>query len=348
MKKKLPPNQVWAARNKWPVVGERAPREDNSPWLLSVVGQAHHPKQWTLEQLQQNFSWVERSVDIHCVTRWSKPHATFGGFRLLDILDACKPTSKTQYVSFVARSSRNHSTSLTWSDVMELDPIVALTHDGAPLASIHGGPIRTVVPGKYFYKSLKWLETIELLKDDKLGYWEADAGYHNHADPWKEERYILSGLKPKDLKARLESRDLSHQNLLSVQASNRNLSHLNATHALLRNSDFRKTDLANANFQGANLSNAHFQKACLQGANFADADLEGANFCGADLRGANFKNASLFGATFCSENECDPNLDAILDTSTTFNESSLTNLSDKQQAFLKNRNCRLLAQSEEP
>ncbi len=66
----------------------------------------------------------------------------------------------------------------------------------------HGGPLRMIVPGKYFYKSVKWLEAIERLPADRLGYWEAEAGYHNAADPWLEQRYVASSLTRQQAAAR--------------------------------------------------------------------------------------------------------------------------------------------------
>eukprot|EP00959_Pyramimonas_sp_CCMP1952_P333424 6981712-Pyramimonas_sp.AAC.1 len=126
-------------------------------------------------------------VDIHCVTRWSKIGARFSGIPLHDLLEEAGVTEDACYVSFVARSERNHSTSLPLRTLIDLQAIVAFEYEGEPLEEVHGGPVRVVVPGKYFYKSVKWLERIDVLTFDKLGYWEGDAGYHNNADPWTEE-----------------------------------------------------------------------------------------------------------------------------------------------------------------
>ncbi len=73
--------------------------------------------------------------------------------------------------------------------------------EGQSLTSEHGGPLRMIVPGRYLYKSLKWLTRIELLEIDRLGYWEAEAGYHNHADPWREERYLAPELTKQQVAA---------------------------------------------------------------------------------------------------------------------------------------------------
>lgn len=333
---KLPPNQVWVAANKWPVVGERSPRNDNHPWTLHIKGCVQQSRTWTLDELSQEFSWTEQTVDIHCVTRWSKAEARFGGIRLLDVLATCVPQPQAAYLSFVARSTRDHSTSLSLSAVEELDPLLAMTYEGEPLAEIHGGPLRTIVPRRYFYKSLKWLETIELLEQDRLGFWEAEAGYHNQADPWNEQRYITRELSRPLLQRVLQQRDVSGLHLLSLHAEDRDLSGLQAVGAILRNAHFCRTQLQRANFSDANLSNASFRWANLSHASFVRADLEGANFCGADLRNTRFVGASLFGATFCPEGTTSSaDKPAIVDLSTLIDVSSWLALSEKQQMFLR-------------
>jgi DMSO/TMAO reductase YedYZ molybdopterin-dependent catalytic subunit len=182
----LPPNQQLVAPGKWPVVGEKASRADAAPWRVDVTGLVAAPRGWTLDELRA-LAPVEQVVDVHCVTRWSQPGMRFGGIPLARLLEPCAPLPSARFVSFVARSERAHSTSLPLAEALDLGTLVTLTRDGEPLAPAHGGPVRTVVPGRYFYKSLKWLERIELLAEDRLGYWEAEAGYHNRADPWRDD-----------------------------------------------------------------------------------------------------------------------------------------------------------------
>lgn len=332
---RLPPNQVLAAKGKWPLVGERQPRVDDSTWHIQVKGQVESPRNWSLSEFKDSFQIQDHVVDIHCVTRWSMLDATFSGIRLLDVLEFVRPKADANYVSFVARSERNHSTSLSLQDVHDLDPLIAFKHNEQPLASEHGGPVRMIVPGRYFYKSIKWLETIHLLSEDQLGYWEGESGYHNHADPWKEERYIASGLKRSEVQRLLRSKDLSSQTLLSLEAPHIQLPDLIAPQALLRNANFKQAHLPRANFQEANLSNAHFQNADLTDANFRNADVEGANFCGAILSGCDFRGASLFGATFCPEPGDAPEIKpAVLSETTQIPEESWEALSDSQRVFL--------------
>jgi uncharacterized protein YjbI with pentapeptide repeats len=160
-----------------------------------------------------------------------------------------------------------------------------------------------VVPGRYFYKSLKWVCRIELLTEDRLGYWESHAGYHNGADPWNEERFLAADLDLQTVRQLVTSRNFEGRDLRGIAAAGLDLQGLQATGAKLRDAHFEGADLRQANFNGANLSGAHLQRADLRGASFGPdssgvpADLEGADFRGADLRGAVFRGASLFGVT---------------------------------------------------
>lgn len=298
----LPPNQHLAAPGKWPVVGEKTPRAEDAPWTVTVAGLCQEPFTLTLEDLH-SLPQTEFVTDIHCVTRWSRLGVRFSGVLLQELLNQAIPLPDARFASFVARTDRNHSTSLPLTDALELRTLLALTHEGEPLAPTHGGPVRTVVPGRYFYKSVKWLERIELLAEDRLGYWEAEAGYHNHADPWTEERYIAPDVSPVDIKRLLQERNISGRDLRGVRAEGRDLAGLIAVGALLRDARFTGTNLAGADFTGANLSNAHLQGADLTGARFTHADVEGAAFEGALLTGADFTGASLFGTTGLSRDK---------------------------------------------
>ncbi len=332
----LPPGQQLVSPAKWPLVGERTAQVPASGWTIRVGGLVDAPCVMSpvdLRALRQ----IERTVDIHCVTRWSKPAVRFGGVLLSDLLDHTRARANARFVSFAAHSARGHSTSLVLSEAVELGTLLALDCEGLPLALEHGGPVRVVVPGRYFYKSLKWLAQVELLAEDRLGYWEGTAGYHNHADPWREERYMAAGLTKAEAAAILAKRDWSNRELRSIDASGRELRGLFACGAILRDADFRGCDLREADFSQANLSNAHFQGADLRGANFTGADCEGADFGRADLRGADFGGASLFGASFGGESD-DIGLDsdlALLDGSTQLDAGAIEQLTPKQQEFVR-------------
>jgi hypothetical protein len=253
----------------------------------------------------------------------------FGGVLLADVLSAAMPLATARYVSFVAHSDRGHSTSLPLADALGLGVLLATEAEGRPLATEHGGPVRVVTPGRYFYKSLKWLRRIELLAEDRLGYWEATAGYHNRGDPWREERYVAAALGREEVRRVLVARDFAGRDLRSIDAAGHALDGLDARGALLRDADFQNARLAGADFSGANLSNARFNGADLAGARFADADVEGADFCGADLRGADFRGASLFGATFIAGESA-----ARIDAATRFSPERLDDLAAEQAQFV--------------
>lgn len=261
----------------------------------------------------------------------------FGGVRLNALLDAAEPSAAARFARIVARSTRAHASSLPLSDLKDLDPLVALTVDGEPLPPEHGGPVRLVVPGRYFYKSVKWLERVELLAEDRLGFWEAESGYHNVADPWKEQRYVVRDLPAHKIRALLQSRSFDGKDLLSLACDDMDLTGLTARRALLRNASFRRCRLANADFTGANLSNACFDRADLRGARLRDGDAEGSSFRGADLRGADLTGTSLFGVSFAAEPHEDPGDSpaAIVDATTRLNDDQLSALTEPQARFLK-------------
>lgn len=297
----LPPGQQRVAGDKWPLVGERESAVVPATWTLAIHGCVDHPCRWTLDEVQQ-LPQVRPTVDIHCVTRWSKLGVSFTGVLLRDVLHAVGVDPAARYVSFESHSTRGHTSSLALATALELGTFLAWEVDGRPLPAMHGGPLRNIVPGRYFYKSVKWLCGLELLVDDRLGYWEADAGYHNEADPWREQRYLAADLDKRRVKQLLATRDFSGLDLRGFQAADRELDDLVARDAKLRDANFRGCRLQRADFRGANLSNAHFQGAKLVDAKFQGADVEGTNFCQADLRGCDFSEASLFGASFVVEN----------------------------------------------
>jgi DMSO/TMAO reductase YedYZ molybdopterin-dependent catalytic subunit len=326
-----PPGQQLAAPGKWPLVGERAARQSSEPWTVAIGGAVARPRMWPLAELAA-LPQSEFTCDIHCVTRWSKLAMTFRGISLASLLIEVEPLPTARYISFVARSEREHSTSLALDDALQLGTLLAFAAEGQPLASEHGGPVRTIVPGRYFYKSLKWLERIELLSEDRLGYWEAVAGYHNHADPWREERYLAPTLTRQEMAAILAAKDFAGRDLRGLAAAGHQLAGLVATGALLRDAHFEKADLQSANFAGANLSNAHFAGANLARASFVEADCEGADFSTADLRLCDFRGASLFGASFCDGYGAQ---NAIIDSTTHIDEAAILQLTPQQESYVR-------------
>ena len=330
--RRLPPGQQLVAHDKWPIIGERSPAQ-NSPDTLTIRGLVRKSVTWSLSELAK-LTQTTTTLDIHCVTRWSKFDVTFQGVLLTDLLEQARIDPSARFVSFNSHSDRRHSSTLPLSDAIQLKTLIATRVDARPLELDHGGPIRSIVPRRYFYKSVKWLVEIELLAEDRLGFWEAESGYHNEADPWREQRYMAPTLDRRTAGILIESRDFSWRDLRSIDCSRRNLTCLNAANALLRDADFRMAKLDDSKFNNANLSNAHFEKADLRNADFSQADLEGANFSGADLRGANFTGSSLFGASFFQIDDGEAT-NAILDQTTVIPQNCLTPLTPEQLDFVQ-------------
>jgi len=300
--RKLPPGQQIVAPGKWPIIGERQPLNSAQPWSLEVLGKVGQPLGFSVDQLLA-LPQSTRVIDIHCVTRWSMLEVPVKGILLADLLSKTEIADDVRFISFQSRSERNHSTSLPLGVAIELETMIALEIDGAAIGREHGGPIRNIVPGRYFYKSVKWLTKIELLVEDKLGYWESETGYHNNADPWKQERYMVPNLDRREVIRLLESRDFSGRDLRSIDASERILDGLNARDSKLRDANFKKASLIAADLSGANLSNAHLSQANLSNAKLIGADLEGADLSGADFSGADLTGCSLIGSSFCEQDE---------------------------------------------
>ena len=337
---RLPPNQSLVAPGRWPLVGEKTPADGPDTWTIDVRGEVETARAWTLEELIEDAvaqdEVVAQTLDLHCVTRWSKYDVTFRGMLLVDLFKRVGGVlPAAQFVSFSARSDRGHSTSLTLEDAIALRTMIAWDVDGEPLPTKHGGPVRVVVPGRYFYKSLKWVEGIELRAEDQLGFWEREAGYHNHADPWKEERYMAANVDRHLVRQLLSMRDLSRRDLLGVQATDRDLTELMAVDAMLRDADFTRAKLMRSDFSGANLSNSRFVDADLRRASFRGADLEGADFSGADLRGTDLRGASLFGATFGPEEDHTVRVrQARFDEETRFDGGAFESLTPSQRRWV--------------
>ncbi len=182
---RLPPGQY--ITEKWPVLhAGSVPRYDDlSTWTLRVFGEVENELELTWEQLN-GLPRSENQQDIHCVTRWSRFDARFQGVHWREVADLAKPKPTA---AFVVAHAEHGFTSNVPIRFLGDDNALLVTHaDGEPLTPDHGFPLRLVIPGKYFWKSAKWLRGIELSAEDQPGFWER-YGYNNEADPWKEERY---------------------------------------------------------------------------------------------------------------------------------------------------------------
>ena len=158
---------------------------DLSTWTLRVFGEVEEELELTWEQLNA-LPRTENTQDIHCVTRWSRFDAQFSGVHWRELAKLARPKPSARFAIAHAEAGFTANVPLSYLDE---DNALLVTHaDGEPLTPDHGYPLRLVVPGKYFWKSAKWLRGIELSSVDKPGFWER-YGYNNDADPWAEQRY---------------------------------------------------------------------------------------------------------------------------------------------------------------
>jgi DMSO/TMAO reductase YedYZ molybdopterin-dependent catalytic subunit len=183
---RLPPGQYLT--EKWPVLhAGSVPRTDLATWDFRVWGEVDEPLTLSWEEFSA-LPTVEVMQDIHCVTRWSRFDATFGGVAWSTIKERIGQRPSARYA--IAHAEQGFTSNVP-VDFLEREGAVLATHAGGePLTPEHGWPLRLVIPGKYFWKSAKWLRGIELSASDKPGFWER-LGYHNEADPWDEERYAF-------------------------------------------------------------------------------------------------------------------------------------------------------------
>jgi DMSO/TMAO reductase YedYZ molybdopterin-dependent catalytic subunit len=159
------------------------PHQPTETWSFEIRGEVDEPRSWTWEQFIALPS--ERiTVDIHCVTKWSKLDTSWRGVSLDTVLNGVDTSA--EYV--LAFCDGGYTSNLPLADVRDGKAWIAYEYEDEPLDPQHGGPARLLVPRHYFWKSAKWVRGIELLQDDTAGFWEG-YGYHSYGDPWKEQRY---------------------------------------------------------------------------------------------------------------------------------------------------------------
>jgi DMSO/TMAO reductase YedYZ molybdopterin-dependent catalytic subunit len=181
---RLPPGQYLTT--KWPVLhAGDVPRVDLATWDFRVFGEVEEPLRLTWDEFRALPS-TEITLDIHCVTRWSRFDAGFRGVHWRELAKLCRPKPTARFV--VAHAEQGFTSNVPLEFLEDDQALLAYEADGAPLTPDHGWPLRLVVPRKYFWKSAKWLRGIELRSTDQPGFWER-YGYHNDADYWNEERY---------------------------------------------------------------------------------------------------------------------------------------------------------------
>jgi DMSO/TMAO reductase YedYZ molybdopterin-dependent catalytic subunit len=182
---RLPPGQ--SLTQKFPVLhyGPTPHYPDLTQWDLRVFGLVEEEKTFSFDDILA-MPRAKVVVDIHCVTRWSKFDTFWEGVLFRDFLQYVGVKPEAEFV--IAHGEYGYTTNLPLEAMLGDDVLLAYLYDGKPLDPEHGYPLRTLVPEKYFWKSAKWLRGLEFAAQDKLGFWE-QAGYHNGADPWLEQRF---------------------------------------------------------------------------------------------------------------------------------------------------------------
>jgi DMSO/TMAO reductase YedYZ molybdopterin-dependent catalytic subunit len=180
---RLPPGQRVIEELR-PMGGEEgSPRTED--YRLQVHGEVDRP--FTLDWKQLLAMPVTRQVaDVHCVTTWSLLGASWAGVQVKALAEQAGVKKSAHHVVFEA--AHGYTSNVRLDEALRPDTLVAYQFNGKPFARAHGAPVRALVPDLYFWKSAKWLTGIKFVQRDEPGYWET-RGYHNHADPWHEERY---------------------------------------------------------------------------------------------------------------------------------------------------------------
>ena len=183
---RIPPGQKLVT--EWPVLHEgNVPIIDLSKWTFTISGLVEREIEFNYQEFS-SLKKVRVFSDIHCVTGWSKLDNIWEGPSSGIIKELTGVLPEAKFV--IIHAAGEFTTNLTLSDFFEPDVLFALKHDDRTLTPEHGYPVRLIVPRLYLWKSAKWVTGVEFLAEDRPGFWET-RGYHNHGDPWREERYSL-------------------------------------------------------------------------------------------------------------------------------------------------------------
>ncbi|MCG8368272.1 MAG: sulfite oxidase-like oxidoreductase [Pseudanabaenales cyanobacterium] len=180
---RVPPGQHLA--NGFPVLtyGE-TPQVSPEEWTFKVWGLAE-PKSLTYQDFMA-MSQSDFTADFHCVTTWSKLDVRWTGVKVTDFMAHIKVDPKATHI--MQHCYGGYTTNISREDFVRSENFFAHTLFGEPLPAEHGGPMRLVIPHLYAWKSAKWINGLEFLDQEMLGFWERN-GYHRRGEPWAEERY---------------------------------------------------------------------------------------------------------------------------------------------------------------
>ena len=181
---RLPPGQ-YEARG-WPALhfGD-IPTADLAAWRLRIHGAVATEQSLTLDQFKA-LPNNRIHADFHCVTKFSVFDNDWDGIRVADVLSVAQPSPDASHV--MVEAIDGYTANLPLEVIDDDDTLFAWARNGEELSPEHGWPLRLIVPKRYAWKSVKWVSGMELMVGDRRGFWE-ERGYHNAADPFKEERY---------------------------------------------------------------------------------------------------------------------------------------------------------------
>jgi DMSO/TMAO reductase YedYZ molybdopterin-dependent catalytic subunit len=178
----LPPGQYLT--HDFPVLSAGpTPRIPLDKWKFTIATETGEKHTWDWKEFTA-LPAEEFTVDIHCVTKWSKFGTTWKGVALDTLFEDVE--SAADYT--MAHSYGGYTTNVPLDDLLEGKAWLVYEFDGEPLHPEHGGPVRLLVPHLYFWKSAKWVNGLQMINEDEPGFWEA-GGYHMYGDPWREQRY---------------------------------------------------------------------------------------------------------------------------------------------------------------
>ena len=183
---RLPPGQVRS--RKWPVLDASGPPAiELDQWRFRVEGLVGTEVQWDWQEFTA-LPRVEVFGDFHCVTRWSRLGNLWQGVSTRELMRRAGGVRPEAHYVVVHGYDQGWTTNLLLEHFLAEDALVAILHDGESISTEHGGPARLIVPRLYAWKSAKWVAGVDLVEQDRPGFWEAN-GYHMRGDPWAEERY---------------------------------------------------------------------------------------------------------------------------------------------------------------
>jgi DMSO/TMAO reductase YedYZ molybdopterin-dependent catalytic subunit len=179
---RLPPGQYLT--RDFPVLSAGpTPRIPLDEWEFTITTRAGAVRRWSWPELLA-LPRESPTVDIHCVTKWSKLATSWEGVSLDTLLADVETAADYALV----RSYGGYTTNLPVEDLLDGRAWIVYRYEGEELSGEHGGPARLLVPHLYFWKSAKWVRGIQLRLQDEPGFWES-LGYHEYGDPWREQRY---------------------------------------------------------------------------------------------------------------------------------------------------------------